>query len=115
MRATGHREGRRTSKLLPKDTLSPRPIPARKVPTLKHERRDNPVEPTPSIPKPMLHRRQLAEILRRARHLCVVQLEHDAPAWRRVYVDVELAHMASIQCKSLTWKGVRRRWVSCVE
>jgi hypothetical protein len=86
-------EGRRTSKLLPKDTLPPRPIPARKVPALEHERRDNPVERTPPIPKPMLHRRQLAEVLRRARYLCVVQLEHDAPAWRRVNVNVELAHV----------------------
>jgi hypothetical protein len=72
-----------------------------------------PVEPAARIPKPMLPRRQLAEVGRRPRDVVVEQLEHDAGAqfalmWMSNWFC--MARQREKHARNGREVGVRRHW-----
>ena len=56
-------------------------ITPREIPTLEHESRNNPMESTTLVTKPLLSRAKSAEVLSGLRYNIAVELEHDS-SWR---------------------------------
>jgi hypothetical protein len=79
-----------TRKLPTVNRLAARSVPLGEVPALEHETRDDAIEHGALISKPMLTRRELAEVPRCLGYYIVVELEYDSSERLAVRGEVEL-------------------------
>lgn len=84
------KKAERTCKLLAVDGLAARAVVTGEVTALEHELGDDTVETRAGVAEAVLASAELAEVLRRLRHLAIEELEGDASCFRAVDGDVEL-------------------------